>query len=182
MGWDNERMQKLEYTIEQTMLGKRPINVVPFYLYTYPPEDELSALREFKLMELRLKGKKFTVETLSMTSIFFTELEKWLGSDDPQELIEGEKDRIAFQEDISREMIDHICNALVTIHQQKDRSNCTIITRTGCLFPFIHISNLLSKLEGKIQTTLVILYPGKEGYMLDYPTPSPNTYYRGEFF
>jgi hypothetical protein len=83
--------------------------------------------------------------------------------------------------DLERELPKEIASSLSNHLTGKDFSHCAILIRAGALFPFVHMSNLLSLLEGYVKSTLVIPYPGnREGEILNYRGESIKSYYRGE--
>lgn len=175
-------MNKFEEIVKFTLDGKRPTNPTPFYLYTYDPKQELTALDEFNKLGTRLKNMGYSIATISMVQLFWDSIKSLIKDLGIQNLKKLESNRKQLYEDISREIIRIIGSRIIKLHEGKGQDYCSIITRTGCLFPFIHISNLIARIGGNIKATLVILYPGRKGYMLNYPIEEPHLYYRGEFF
>jgi len=82
--------------------------------------------------------------------------------------------------DTNKGLISVIAEILIDMLGEKDKSHCAIILRIGSLFPFVHVSSLLTFLEPKVKCTLLIPYPGKDGEMLNYKGESLNNYYRGQ--
>jgi len=178
--WDSRRFRILECRIRETVTGKRHVIDVPFYIYLYKPELELECIREFKNLVIRLRKDKIIAETISLASLMIDSLEH-LGCLDEQFLSEEKLRRKEIYEDLERELPKEIAKRLKNMLKNKDVSHCVILLRAGSLFPFVHISNLLTRLEGSVRCTLVLPYPGnKEGNMLNYQGRSVRTYYRGE--
>ncbi|OGU54082.1 MAG: hypothetical protein A2V66_09605 [Ignavibacteria bacterium RBG_13_36_8] len=149
-------------------------------MYTYHPNLEIIALKEFEKLHSRLVTNKFLVETISFASIFWNcetiiRLEK--------NFFKYEQERKSLSDDISREVTKEIVDNLIKANLKKTSKECVILTKAGVLFPFIHISSILSGIETKVRATLAIPYPGtKEGHFLNYPSAVSQAYYRGEIF
>jgi hypothetical protein len=101
-----------------------------------------------------------------------------------EKLQEFEKsDRRTIFEDLSnldRGLPSLIANRLINHLKDKDISHCVILLRAGSIFPFVHVSSLLTMLEARVRCTLIIPYPGKDGELLNYRGKSVRSYYRGE--
>lgn len=180
MYWENERFKLLETKVRETIAGKRHILDVPYYIFLYKPEFEVECLKEFRNFELRLKRDNISVETISLASLMVDSLDS-LGCLKEDFIKTEEKMREEITEDLKRELLKEISYRLREKLKGKDISHCAILIRAGSLFPFVHISSLLGKLEGAVRCTLIIPYPGnKEGNMLNYQWENIRTYYRGE--
>lgn len=181
MVWDNSRFQELESRIMHIIQTKRYPLDVPFYRFYYEPQLELRCISEFERLIKRLKAKGISAELIW--------LNKWLL--DSLQSIDSIDNLIAFEQQDRKSIFDDLSHperGLVAIIAQrltdhlfnKDISHCAILVRVGCLFPFVHISALLTLAEGKVRCILVIPYPGKDGEMLNYGNSILTRYYRGE--
>jgi len=180
MSWDNSRFDTLEKRIRECVAGKRHVIDVPYYIYLYEPELEVECLKHIKALISRLRRDGISVELISLSSLMVDALQS-LGCLDNSVLKNEEKIREELAEDLKRELLKEIAKRLKEKLKDKDISHCAILTRAGSLFPFVHISSLLTQLEGTVRCTLVMLYPGnKEGNMLNYRWENIRTYYRGE--
>lgn len=178
--WDSKRFKTLESRIRETVTGKRHVFDVPYYIYLYQPELELECLKEFSNLITRLRRDNISAEAISLASLMIDSLET-LGCLNDVFLKKENQKREKIREDLERELLNEISERLRTMLKDKNISHCAILLRAGALFPFVHISNLLSRLEGSVNCTLVLPYPGnKEGNMLNYRGRSIRTYYRGE--
>ena len=178
--WDSRRLKILEERIRETVSGGRHLIDVPYYIYLYKPELELECIKEFKNLVIRLKRDGISAETISLASIMIKALRD-LGCLNEEFLKKENQRRKELCEDLKRELLKEISNRLKEMLKDKDVSHCAILLRAGALFPFIHISSLLTRLEGVVRCTLVLPYPGnKEGNMLNYYGTSIRSYYRGE--
>lgn len=178
--WDSKRFKVLETRIRETVAGRRYVIDVPYYIYLYKPELEHECIREFNNLVIRLKKDNISGEIVSLASLLVKSLEH-LGCLDECFLREESLRRKEIYEDLGRELLKEISDSLKNMLKEKNVSHCTVLLRAGALFPFIHISSLLTHLEGVVRCTLVLPYPGnKEGNMLNYQGRSVRTYYRGE--
>jgi hypothetical protein len=181
MGWESSRVQDLEARILLTTQGKRPMLDVPFIRFRYEPEQELQCISEFNALAKRLRAKEISVETIWLNTWMLDALRQ---IDTIEKLQEFERsDRLTIFQDLSnieRGLPFLIASRLINHLNDKDISHCVILLRAGSMFPFVHVSSLLTLLEGKVRCTLVIPYPGKDGEMLNYRGNSLRSYYRGE--
>jgi hypothetical protein len=180
MGWDSTRFDALEMRIKESVAGKRHVIDVPYYIYLYDPELEVECLKHIKALASRLRRDGISVEIISLSSLMVDALQSF-GCLDTSILKNEERIREEIAKDLERELLKEIAKRLKEKLKDKDVSHCAILTRVGSLFPFVHISSLLTQLEGTVRCTLVIPYPGnKEGKMLNYQWENIRTYYRGE--
>ncbi|MEM5866748.1 MAG: DUF1788 domain-containing protein [Candidatus Aenigmatarchaeota archaeon] len=180
MGWNSSKFEKLEMIIKESVAGKRHVIDVPYYIFLYDPELELECLKNLKALASRLRREGISVELMSLSSLMVDALQN-LGCLNDSFLKNEEKKREEIAKDLERELLKEISRRLKEKLKDKDISHCVILTRIGSLFPFVHISSLLTQLEGSVSCTLVIPYPGnKEGNMLNYHWENIRTYYRGE--
>lgn len=178
--WDSKRFKKLENRIRATISGRRHLIDVPFYIYLYKPELELECIKEFNNLVIRLKRDGISAEVISLASLMIKSLDH-LGCLNENFLREENRKRDEIYEDLERELLKEMAERLKEMLKDEDVSHCAVLLRAGALFPFIHISSLLTQLEGNIHCTIVLPYPGnKESNMLNYHGRSIRTYYRGE--
>ena len=178
--WDSKKFKKLEIRIRETISGRRNLIDVPYYIYLYKPELELECIKEFKNLVIRLKRDGISAEIISLASLMIKSLDH-LGCLNENFLREESRRRDEIYKDLERELLKEIAERLKEILKDKDVSHCAVLLRVGALFPFVHISSLLTRLEGNVHCTIVLPYPGnKEGNMLNYHDRSIRTYYRGE--
>jgi hypothetical protein len=181
MIWSKEEEKEFELEVLATLNGKKFIDL-PFYRYLYSPEEELNCIREFENFGKRLKNKGYYTETIYMSEILVQAL-KNLGFLE-ESLFKIEESSFSEIEENLEEVLTEEVVDILSIHlKNKNSSYCVIILRIGSIFPFVHVSSLLSKLEGYVKCTLIIPYPGnKEGEMLDYEGDNIRNYYRGKCF
>jgi len=178
--WDEKRFRRLEDVVIATMEGKRPVVDVPYYIYLYSPAEELRALDEFQNLERRLKVRGFSAEIVWMPDLMVSALKKFRLLDPEVLSLEREK-RVSLRGDLERILPEEIASQLKGKLKAEGVNHCAILLRCGALYPFVHISALLSSLEGFVSCTLVVGYPGdKEGQMLNEKGETIRTYYRAE--
>lgn len=181
MIWNKEKAKEFESEVIATLDGKKFIDL-PFYRYLYSPEEEINCLKEFQNFGKILKNKGYNSEIIYMSEIMIQAL-KNLGFLEESLLKMEEQSFLEIEENLENVLTDEVVKILSEILIEKPGSYCAIILRIGSIFPFIHVSSLLSKLEGYIKCTLIIPYPGnKEGEMLDYEGDNIRNYYRGKCF
>lgn len=177
IAWDKKRFEELEEKIKSTAKGERHMDV-PFYRYLYDPSLELVCLKEFKALDKRLNKCRIKTKMISLAALMLDSI-KSLDSVDLFFNKEKEEWK-SIEEDLKRELGKEILNR-VKEEVRNNKLECIILTRAGALFPFVHVSTLLSGMEGEVNCIVVIPYPGnKEGEMLDYPSSNTMRYYRGE--
>ena len=163
-----------------TMRGLRPIIDVPFYVYLYEPRDELICLREFRDFVSRLNAKGMSAESISLSALMIEALRE-LGCLKEPVLKSEDKNRSVLAKDLGRELPREIAKHLRSRFGDKDESHCVILLRASALYPFVHVSSLLSSIEGAVRCTLVIPYPGNNvGVMLNVKGLGARRYYRAE--
>ncbi|GFP19362.1 hypothetical protein HKBW3S03_00867 [Candidatus Hakubella thermalkaliphila] len=147
MPWDKERFNTLESRILATVAGRRPIVDVPYYVFTYDPGLELICLREFKDLHARLRQKGVQAECFSLAQWMIDTLEA-LGCLDESFAASEKSNRKMVAEDLERELAQGIVSRLTQTLAGRDVSHCALLIRAGSLFPFVHVSTLLSLIEG----------------------------------
>ena len=179
MTWDNERFQQLEQKIIASLEGKRQLDV-PYYRYRYSPRDERKCIEEFESFSAILKNRGYSAECIYLPALLIKALQQLDFFDD--EIIKKEIEiKEELESNLSYVLEDQIVYDLILYLEGKEISHCVVLLRFGCLFPFVHCSSLLSKIEGKIRCTIILPYPAnQDGEMLGYHGESIRSYYRGD--
>lgn len=176
--WDKKKFEELEEKIKSTAMGDRRMDV-PFYIYLYDPSLERECLKEFNALANRLRVDKIDCEIFSLAQLMLESIGS-LDVDNSFFKLETEK-RKGLEKDLERILPDKISNRIKDRLRDKTIEHCAILTRAGALFPFVHVSALLSRIEGEVNCVTVIPYPGnREGEMLNHRGTSIRSYYRGE--
>ena len=180
MSWDDKRFEELAEQVLATLAGKNPAIDLPYFRFLYGPGEgiEQVCIREFQDLAMRIRAKGFTAETLFLSSWVLELLKRlrWLEEDS----FELERhDRSGVGRDLRRALSNGISEKLIQHLGGKGTSHCAILLRVGFIFPFVHVSSLLSEIEGRVNCMLVIPYPGsEEGWMLWFDRGPRNGYYR----
>ena len=178
--WNEKRFRHLEDLVIATMEGKRPVADVPYYIYLYNPAEELRALDEFQYLQRRLETKGFSAEIVWMPDLMISALKRFRFLDSNVVNLERER-RVGVKGDLERILPQEIASQLKEKLKGRGVNYCAILLRCGALYPFVHVSTLLSSLEGFVECTLVVGYPGdKEGQMLNEKGETVRSYYRAE--
>ena len=180
MVWNTECFNELESRVMATMRGLRRVIDVPFYVYLYEPRDELVCLREFRDLAARLNAKGMSAEDISLSALMIESL-KELGCLEESVLRSEGDSRSVLARDLGRELPKEIAKRLRSRLGDKEVSHCAVLLRASALYPFVHVSSLLSSVEGVVRCTLVVPYPGdKVGEMLNVRRIGARKYYRAE--
>lgn len=136
---------------------------MPYALFRYDPDEELTLRAEVTLLETRLseKGKRVTrislAECLQEALVADRPLPEWfeaerqLGSDTLVETIHSVISSY------------HVLDDLVARRMPKNadpRRDVVFILRAGALFPAYRTSALLEQLKGRIHAPTILFYPG----------------------
>lgn len=178
--WDEKRFSRLEDKVLATMEKKSPVIDVPYFVYLYDPAEELRALEEFQNLERRLKARGHSAEIIWMSDLMVAALKRFklLGPD----ISEVERqERTTVKEDLQRILPNEIASQLKDKLKGKGVDHCAILLRCGALYPFVRVSSLLYSLEGHVDCTLVVGYPGnREGQMLNEEGERMKNHYRAK--
>lgn len=187
MGW-HELMEELQRKVEGTLKGiYRPLDNIPFFRVQYPPIEEREGIKEFQLLAERLRHREWKVECVSLTDLCRDALANLINcsiSELPENLkaLEQEHDRLELQQRLSDFLPDELAKVVIQRFGGMSKESVLILLRMGALYPFIRTSSIVSKLEGRLNCTVILPYPGTTlGALLDAPPVDPHGgYYRGE--
>ena len=178
--WDSSRFAQLEERALATLAGRRTLLEVPVYIFPYSPALELRCLKECTELTLRLRAKGYAADVHSLAQ-WFVDAVEWLGALQPEGIKQENEDRELVGEHLKREVPKLLSERMQMELSDKGPDYCAILVRAGALFPFAHVSNLLSAVGPKIQSTVVIAYPGnREGPELRFLNETRHSYYRAE--
>ena len=178
--WDSTRFSQLEDRVLATVSGQRPLLDVPYYIFPYDPSLELRCLTECQALCHRLKAKGYSTEMISLAAWLLDALDQ-LGCLNDDFLTHEATDRLMIQQDLERELPKLLSERMCAELGDKPLSFCAVLGRLGALFPFVHVSTLLSAVEGHVRCTLVVPYPGSvDGEVLRFLNETEGRYYRAE--
>lgn len=181
MNWNKSGFKELEKRIMLIAENKKLVLDVPFIRFHYDPELELYCISELIELSKRLGAKDCSCELIWANELLLDALRR-IDTIENWAKFEKNDKQIVYKDlsDSNKGLTSIIAEILSDKLGRKHPSHCAIILRVGSLFPFVHISSLLTRLESSIKCMLVIPYPGKEGEILNYQGDSINNYYRGE--
>jgi hypothetical protein len=176
-------MEELEtLTIDKReRIGRR--TGVPFIVFTYDPDDELSMVNTVEGYVDKLRTRGQTVELIDMRDLVFGILNDQ-GILDP--VIEKEKTAPEeLGEGLSTSLLggrtDKQGEIASTIIDRIDGADTAVVYRMGILYPFAGLSSILMQLENAIETPFVVFYPAvQEGKSLRFLDKTEGTYYRAK--
>lgn len=165
--WKQRLMRDLEPVLRETDPRARisAYHNMPYAIFHYPPEEEISLRGELALLSTRLEqiGKRVTSISLAecladalaaegLTTERIASAEKRTGTEKMVDTIHMVISR--------RRPLDDLVAA--RIPQEADPArDIVFIVRAGSLFPFYRTSSLLDQLKGKLEVPAVLFYPGE---------------------
>ena len=176
-----ERLKELETLVLEKRHTIDNLSGVPFVVFTYDPEKELSVEDDINAFIEKLEFNNLSVARIDLRDLVFSILEEQdlltgvieLEKEDPDEL-RGGLNAAFFEEfgDSRGALIDDIVD-------RAEECDVVVVHRCGILYPFSSISVILGQLENVVQTPLVVFYPAiKQGKDLRFLDETDGSYYR----
>lgn len=162
--WRRDLTELLEPALAQHPERPFGVNDVPFAVLCYPPEDEFDLRAAIRSLIMRLEAKGKSCLRVSLARLMFDSLLSQAGIDEwaAVERESGWEDLLDTIPQILKEEAP-LADRVETLAKKVDYDRGIIfLEHAGALFPFFRTSSLLSQLEGKIRTPLVLLYPGRK--------------------
>lgn len=188
MPWDSAKLEELYRRVTGALTGTyRPLDGIPYFRFLYRPEAELQALVEFRLFVRRLRANGFEATSISLVEVLREAVGELLGVSEA-EIYARLKDyeRVHPHRELalvfSEHLPDGLASCLLSHLREYPPPACIVLLRAGALFPFVRVSSIFSRLEGKTRQVIVVPYPGdQEGAMLgERSFDLAAGYYRGE--
>lgn len=189
MPWDSEAFDRLKQEVEASIRGRTPPTGVPFFVYLYDPADEIQCLRNCEKLASAL-DREGTVQTVYLGQLLAHVLRNTLYlSDGGRQAEERSPERIV--QELSRPqglpamltsaLLDGV-DDLVWPLRGGTQDQVAVILRTGAMYPFAHVSQLLNGLENHTSWTVVVAFPGsrhpKRPDSLRFLNETEGSYYR----
>lgn len=162
--------QRLIHDLEPLLQDRDPrprlsaYHDMPFAIFAYPPDEELSVREQIALLRTRLGRSGKRVTTISLAQCLGAAL-RAEGLDTP-ELVEAERSA-------GLELTIETVSAVLSEFQPFDRvvarhapenpdptRDIVFLVRAGALFPLYRTSALLEQLKGQLSVPAVLFYPG----------------------
>jgi len=191
MSWDDRMFDQLRGEVIASLEGAHSTSGVPFFVYVHPPAEELRAVQAFEQLALVLRGKGYQVEVVYLGRLLASALRSM-----PLYLGEGgrraeERSRASLQQELSRpeglprKIADALLSGVADVCEplaEGAQNHCAILLRAGALFPFVHVSQILTYLEQRTRWTVVVPFPGssapENGEALRFLDMTEGAYYR----
>lgn len=156
-----ERLEDLESLVLKKRDKIDNLSGVPFVVFPYPPEKELSVEDDIESFVEKLEYNELSVARIDVRNLIFTILqeENLLESvieverNNPEDLREGLNSAFFEEYDQSR---GKLIDALV---ERIENHDTAIMYRCGILYPFSSLSVILGQLENLVGTPLIVFYP-----------------------
>lgn len=138
---------------------------MPYAIFHYPPEQELSLRSELALLRTRLEQAGKRVSTISLAECLADAL---AAEGLTAKRIEAAERRTGTEKMIDtihqvisrRRPLDDLVAARIPTDARAEH-DVIFIVRAGALFPFYRTSSLLEQLKGKLDVPAVLFYPGE---------------------
>lgn len=160
-----ERIKLLEEDLAAEPSRISVYHDMPFAILRYDPQDEWDFRHELSLLEVRLSKKGRVTSVLSLADLMWQAIRETEGLDVLVEL-EREQGFAVAQEQVTTYLSDPEWRPLPLLVAEKlkdldPRSHIVFLIHGGAMAPAIyHMSRLLDELHGKIETTIILCYPG----------------------
>jgi hypothetical protein len=162
----NERLNKiLPRVISDDFLSGSGIgNEIAFYIFDYPPEDELRVRDYLRILLDHIPRQKpdLRVQHVNLFDFVLDYLKRRNLLDKTIRMQKEKGDRevkkaLAGPLNVKEKLIPYFCQVV-----QPQRQNLLILSGVGSVYPLLRTSTLLSTLQSVTGTTpLVLFYPGK---------------------
>jgi hypothetical protein len=138
---------------------------MPYAIFHYPPEEEISLRSELSLLRTRLEQAGKRVTLISLADCLAEALTAEGLTPKRIEMAERRTGTVKMIDTIHqvisrRRPLDDMVAARVPPDARADR-DIVFIVRAGALFPFYRTSSLLEQLKGKLDVPAVLFYPGE---------------------
>ena len=171
MVWKREDFEKFMQRIRACAGGAKPPSGTTFFLLVYDPREERKCNENMKQFERALQADGIDTKMVWMGQLMGRALRR--RGYTPEALRELEASgRSAFLDPTSGlarskgGLADDLVDALLSGElgtaplRGGTQSQVTFLLRTGALYPFVHVSEILSRLENQTQRTVGVAFPG----------------------
>lgn len=157
----NEILPKL--ISDDFLSGKGLGNEIAFYIFDYPPEDELR-IREhiqFLVHHLPLHRKGFRIKHINLFDFVIDHLKERKLLDKALELEQQKGDAFLLKQ-LERILHPNKIASAFAEAAQPDRHDLVIVSGVGSVYPMLRAHTLLNNLHSYMgKTPLVLFYPGR---------------------
>lgn len=177
------RLEEVERFVREDRDELNKLVGVPFIVFTYDPDDELTVDEEIRNLVEKLEYNEQAVAAIDMRELVFSVLEERGILDN---VIEQERnDRNRLLDGLKSSLLDDegMGELATRIATWADEADTVVVYRMGILFPFASGSTLMGQLEGNVppDTPIVFCYPATvDDNSLRFLDESEGTYYRAK--
>lgn len=176
-----DRLEELETLVLERRHTIDNLSGVPFVVFPFPPEKELSVEEDIDAFVEKLRYNDLSVTQIDLRDLVFTILQDQnllesvieVEKETPEDLREGLNSTFFEEFGANR---GTLIGALV---ERVEEHDVAVVHRCGILHPFSSISVVLGQLENVIDTPLIVFYPAvKQDKNLRFLDETDGTYYR----
>jgi len=178
-----ERLEDLESLVLEKRHTIDNLSGVPFVVFPYPPEKELSVEGDIDSFVEKLEFNELSVSRIDLRNLIFTILQEEsllesvieVEKNNPEDLRKGLNSAFFEEYEQSR---GKLIDALVERIEDHDTA---VMYRCGILYPFSSLSVILGQLENVVETPLIVFYPAvKEDKTVRFLNETEGQYYRAK--
>lgn len=167
MPWDSRAFAELGDEVDASARGRSPASGVPFFLFLHDAAEEARCVREFERLAAALE-RSFSVQVVYLGKLMAAVLRKTLYPGDVGRRAEERGlERVA--QELSRPaglpgmltsaLLDDTSDGVEPL-RGGSQDRIALLVRTGAIYPFAHVSQLLNGLENQTNWTVVVAFPG----------------------
>jgi len=156
---------------------------VPFVVFPYDPEKELSVEDNVFDFVDKLEFNNLSVAQIDLRDLVFSILEEQNLIKNVIEIEKEEPDEIraGLNSTFFEEFDDNRGTLMEELITRAEHHDVVVMYRCGILYPFSSISVILGQLENVVDTPLIVFYPAiKQGKDLRFLDETNGTYYRAK--
>ena len=191
MTWEMDSFNELVESLKLSLNGKSSPVGVPFFIYVYNPKEEKDCIRKFVNLGQGFGNQGFKIKLVYLGKLLATILK-----DMPYLKPEGKELENKYRENLRKELAHTLPEKISEVLLRGipgefeglrggEQSEGVFLLRAGSLFPFVHISQILTFLENQTNHTVVIPFPGswdKQKNKLKFLNETEGAYYRAMIY
>lgn len=175
------RLEELERLVREDRDEVSKRSGVPFVLFAYNPDDEITVDREVRSLIDKLEFNNQTVADIDMRELVFTTLERRGILDRVSDLEQRNKEQLL--NGLRSSLLDggEMGELATAIAAEAGQADTVVIYRMGILYPFSSASTLMGQLETNTPADIPIVfcYPATiDDKNIRFLDQSEGTYYR----
>jgi len=169
--WKREDFEEFMSRVRACAAGARPSSGTTFFLFVYDPKEERKCIDNMKQFKEALEGNGTKANIVWVGQLMVRVLQRRGYTPEILRDLEAHG-RERLREPVSGltatkgGLADDLVGALISGELGTPplgggaQSEVALLLRTGPLYPFVHVSEILSRLENRTQRTLGVAFPG----------------------